>query len=126
MIWLTRILSVLLYIGKSHKIPLVYPQFQIENNAIFKFIPSIISIMSNNVEWKLVVPKQQREEVISSCHDPLVCSHFGFYKALRHIQFFYLWPKMIYDVFKYIRFCKMCQTQKMPNSQPLGLMGSQK
>lgn len=106
--------------------PMAYPQFKVENNFIFKFVPSKLSLKNNLPEWKFVVPKPQREEVMKSCHDQPLCSHFGFYKTLSRIQEHFYWPKMRKDVMQFIRACQVCGAQKMPNTARMGLMGREK
>lgn len=106
--------------------PSSYPQWKVENGLIYKLIPSKLFISSNNVEWKLVVPKSQRLLVMRESHNPPVCAHFGFYKTLSRIQQHYYWPRMRHDVLKFVRSCKVCQSQKLSNTYQLGLMGAEK
>lgn len=106
--------------------PSSYPQWKVENDLIYKLIPSKLFIKSNDVEWKLVVPKSQRSSVLSESHNPPVCAHFGFYKTLKRIQQQYYWPKMRHDILKFVRSCKICQSQKHSNTYQLGLMGAEK
>lgn len=103
-----------------------FPQWKVENDFVFKFIPSRLPVPSNLPEWKYLVPKPQRSDVISSCHDPPLAAHFGFYKTLNRVKELYYWPKMSSDIQRYIRGCKVCQSQKMPNTARMGLMGKEK
>lgn len=117
------------YVSLRNKIvknPDLYPQFKIENNCIFKYVPSKSPLPSNELEWKFVVPKSQRKQIIRSCHDPPQCAHFGFYKTLCRVQENYYFPKMRIDVLKFVKSCKICQAQKMSNSARMGLMGGEK
>lgn len=111
---------------KVSRNPELYPQWKVDNNLLFKYVPSKLPIQSNIKEWKFLVPKSQRAAVISSCHDPPTSSHFGFYKTSSRVQDNYYWPKMRRDILKYVRACKVCQSQKISNTSRMGLMGSEK
>lgn len=106
--------------------PNQYPQWKVEDNFVLKHFPSRMNMRTNIPEWKLLVPKPQRTEVIQACHDPPTSGHFGFYKTLNRIQEQYYWPGMRHDVLRYIRSCHVCGEQKMPNRSTMGLMGKEK
>ncbi|KAJ8928224.1 hypothetical protein NQ314_019231 [Rhamnusium bicolor] len=106
--------------------PKLYPQWKVENDLLFKYVPSKSPFQANIQEWKLLVPKPQRNAVISSCHDPPTSGHFGFFKTNSRVQDTYYWPKMRHDILKYVRTCKVCQSQKLANTARMGLMGSEK
>lgn len=106
--------------------PDLYPQWRVEDNLLFKYVSSKLPMETNAQEWKLLVPKSQRTAVIISCHDPPTCAHFGFYKTFSRVQENYYWPKMRQDILKYVRACKICQSQKIANTPRMGLMGSEK
>lgn len=103
-----------------------YPQWQVIEGFLYKHIASKIPLKCNVSEWKLVVPSSARKNVIRSCHDPPTASHLGFYKTLSRIRLNYYWPNMGRDVLKFVRNCKVCGSQKSPNCQRFGLMGSPK
>lgn len=106
--------------------PELYPQWKLLNGFVYKLVPSRVSVQTNLTEWKLLVPKNQRQQVIGSCHDPAVCAHFGFFKTFARVQEHYYWPKMRQDVMKYVRKCQVCASQKIANSPRMGLMGAEK
>lgn len=106
--------------------PESYPQWKVEGNLVYKFTPCNLPFKSNTKEWKLLVPKSQRQKTIQSCHDPPTCAHFGFYKTLSRIQENYYWPNMRHDVLKYVRSCKICGAQKVSSSGRMGLFGAEK
>lgn len=117
------------YIGMRTRVthyPQEYPQWKAENGVLYKLVPNQLPLKSNISDWKIVVPKTQRKEVINSCHDPPTSGHFGFYKTVARIQETYYWPKLRSDVLKYIRNCKICGSQKSPNTPRPGLMGNEK
>lgn len=103
-----------------------FNQWKVENDYIYKHIVSKLQMKTNIPEWKLVVPKPQRYDVIKACHDPPTSGHFGFYKTLNRVQQQYYWPHMRKDVLKYIRSCRGCGEQKMSNTQGMGRMGQEK
>jgi len=103
-----------------------FPQWKVENDFVYKFVPSKIPVPSNLPEWKFLVPKPQRSDVMKSSHEPPTSGHFGFYKTLARIQEYYYWPKMRQDILKFCRSCKICGAQKHPNTSPMGLMGKEK
>lgn len=106
--------------------PSSFPQWKLVNNVLFKYIPNNLPLRSNVCEWKTVLPKNSRPVIVEKCHDLPTSGHFGFYKTLSRVQEQFYWPKMRADVLKYVRVCKVCQSQKISNSSPLGTMGIQK
>lgn len=108
------------------KFPNKYPGWKVEDEIIFKYIPSNSPLTSNVVEWKTLIPKSQRKSVISLCHDSPICAHGGFQKTLTRIQDEYYWPKMRRDVMQYVRSCQVCNQQKSENKSRMGLMGNEK
>lgn len=103
-----------------------YPHWAIKDGYIYKYLPKNIPLKTNMSDWKLVVPLSQRKQIISQCHDIPTSGHFGFYKTIKKITENFYWPKMRKDVFKYIRNCDICHSQKMPNSAPMGFMGTER
>lgn len=103
-----------------------YPSWLVKDDLLYKHVPSKTSMKTNLSEWKLLVPKSQRKEVIKSLHDPPLSSHFGFYKTLGRVLELYYWPKMRRDILKYVRSCKTCASQKLSNTARIGHMGGEK
>jgi hypothetical protein len=60
------------------------------------------------------------------CHDHPTASHFGIFKTLSRVRENYYWPKMIKEVTKYIKSCRICGEQKPSFTGKLGLMGREK
>lgn len=111
---------------KITRSPEKFPQWKVENDLVYKFIPSDIPFATNSVEWKILVPKPQRLDVIKSCHDPPTAAHFGFFKTLHRVQEHYYWPKMRRDILRYVRSCHTCGAQKISNEARIGFMGKEK
>lgn len=103
-----------------------YPQWKINDDFLYKFIPDYLPAKSNLPEWKLVVPSPQVLEVIQKCHSPPTSGHFGFFKTFHRVQEYYYWPKMRRDILKFVKSCLVCGAQKSSNSTPMGLMGKEK
>lgn len=106
--------------------PSQFPQWKIENGTLYKFLPNKLPLITNLPEWKILMPKSQRNEVIRSCHDTVTSAHFGFYKTLARVQDLYYWPHMRRDILKYVKRCKVCNSQKASNLPRIGHMGEEK
>lgn len=111
---------------KIAKNPELYPKWKIENKIIYKLCSNYAPAPTNLSEWKLLVPKCQRTDVLKSCHEPPTCAHFGFYKTFSRVQELYYWPKMRQEALKFVRSCKMCGAQQSAQNSRQGLMGSEK
>lgn len=108
------------------KEPSRYPNWRVTDGYVYKHISCRIPLRSNINEWKILVPKCQRKQIISACHDPPTSGHFGYFKTLSRIQERYYWPKLRNDVLKYVKSCHICASQKISSDGKMGLMGSEK
>lgn len=68
-----------------------------------------------NSTWKLWIPNNLRQSVISRFHNPAIVAHGGMYKTLDIIRRHFYWPGMVVDVRNYIRDCEICKSTKHPN-----------
>lgn len=117
------------YLSLKEKIvnnPDDYAHFKVENDIIYKLGLSRSKVKTNINEWKILVPKYLRNNIISSCHDPPVAGHFGLFKTLGRIQENYYWPRMKQEVLRYVKACKTCSSQKLANNPRMGFMGAEK
>ncbi|KAH0816086.1 hypothetical protein GEV33_006706 [Tenebrio molitor] len=103
-----------------------YPQWKIEDDLIYKYIPARIPFEANVRERKLYVPAEQRQQVLLECHDHPTASHFGIFKTLSRVRDNYYWPKMIKQVTKYVKSWQTYGEQKPSFTGKLGLMGREK
>lgn len=103
-----------------------FPNFKVQDNKLFKFIPSKLPVKSNVPEWKLVVPTENRKEILNQCHDDPKSAHFGVSKTLARVCDLYYWPKMKKEIVRYVSNCNICDSQKSPNQSRPGLMGQYK
>lgn len=102
-----------------------FPQWRVENNLLYKYVRSDIPELSHEWDlWKLVVPKDHRHAILKDHHDDPRSGHLGSYKTYWRLHEKYAWPKMRYDVAKYVRSCPTCAQQKPEQKPPAGLMGT--
>lgn len=84
-----------------------YPQWKLRDNLLYKLVPSNIPVESNIPEWKIVVPKHQRQKIMKLCHETSTCGHLGSFKTFFRVKELYYWPKMRVDINKFIKQCKI-------------------
>jgi hypothetical protein len=89
--------------GRVQKTPEHYPQWKIEDNLLYKHAPLQVPLQTNFTEWKLLVPKEKCQEVISSCHDPPTDGHLGFMKTFARVAKNYYWSRMRRDILSYVK-----------------------
>ncbi|KAJ8912689.1 hypothetical protein NQ315_012243 [Exocentrus adspersus] len=106
--------------------PESYPDWKVENGVLLKHTPLDFDLRTNIVQWKLVIPKEQRMDVFKACHDDPQAAHLGIYKTLHRIRELYYWPRLLQDVRKYVRSCESCAAQKVNSTARPGLMGHPK
>lgn len=75
--------------------------------------------------WKLWIPKNLREQVLTRAHSSEICCHGGICKTLDLIRRSFYWPGMVRDVRKFIQNCEVCKTTKAPNFVTKPPMGKQ-
>lgn len=107
--------------SKIRKNPLNFPSFRISNDgSIYKHQGNNFS---NTTNWKLVIPKYKRKEILKTHHDnPLTGAHFGIFKTYHRIFAKYYWPGMKSDIIRYINKCRICCSQKPEQKLKAGQM----
>lgn len=113
-------------IDKVINFPDKYPDWKVEQGKLFKFIPNNHNVISNLIQWKLVVPKSRRLELFKECHDDPTSSHLGVFKTFSKLSEQYYWPKMRADVHRYVRRCDVCLQSKSAAFNHYGFMGKSK
>lgn len=103
-----------------------YPAWRVENNFLWRHIPSRTTIGDDASQWKRVVRKKDRLEIIRRCHDEPTSGHLGSYKTFSRVQMTFYWPKMRQDISKYVSRCSICQTTKSDQQRPAGMMGARR
>lgn len=106
--------------------PEKFSDWKVEDGKLYKHTPFNFGLNTNIFQWKLVIPKAQRLDVFKECHDDPKAAHLGIYKTLSRIRELYYWPRLLQDVQKYVRRCKICDAQKISSSARPGLMGQPK
>lgn len=103
--------------------PSDHPEFRIENGRLYKNcrIKNPLGVIEH--KWKLVVPREDREDLLRKYHNEPVAGHFGFFKTFNRLAEFCYWPKMRQDVKKWIKKCDVCKGCKAPNTTLAPSMG---
>ncbi|KAK9687873.1 Reverse transcriptase (RNA-dependent DNA polymerase) [Popillia japonica] len=104
--------------------PLKFPSWRVEDSKVYKFVHSReVADLQIPDEWKIVVPKFQRMEVLQACHDSPHAGHPGVFKTFnrvaQHSQHYY-WPKMKSDISRYVGRCTVCNENKPEQRKPAG------
>ena len=99
--------------------------WKVVNGDLYRYCsnPLINDIMEDLDAWKLVVPKDQVNRIISEVHENPESGHFGVEKTHFKARLRYYWPGMFKDISNFIRRCNTCQLVKSDQSGPKGLMG---
>lgn len=71
-------------------------------------------------EPQLVVPKDEREEILKFYHSDNTADHYGVQRTTQKIAARYYWPGMRRDISKYVKECIECQRYKATNLKPAG------
>lgn len=116
--WYTKLLQS---VGDN---PSKYPAFRIEGNRLYKFEEhEYPELADDECNWKEVVPKERRRELIRQNHDEPTSGHLGIFKTYHRLKQRYTWPKMKYDVSRYVRRCTTCIQSKPEQKAVPGRMG---
>lgn len=100
-----------------------YEQFKVVGNSLLKYCSRSRLNRSSNINWRVVLPKQERAEVLRSNHDDVLSAHGGFFKTSDRVKRKYYWPKMDEDIRNYVRNCEVCKATKPTNKVQKSPMG---
>uniref|UniRef100_A0A146LKA7 RNA-directed DNA polymerase n=1 Tax=Lygus hesperus TaxID=30085 RepID=A0A146LKA7_LYGHE len=100
--------------------PDAYPLWKTEGGLLYKFLADRDELVNT---WKLVVPKEQRNQLLDLNHATPSSGHFGVFKTLKRIAAEFYWPKMRRDVQSFVAKCSVCAAFKTPTTKPAGTMG---
>lgn len=114
--------------GKMLKVvqdtPLKFPSWRVISGRLFKHVKSDFPYLGHPSDnWKLVIPKAERQQKIREAHDPPLSGHCGIYKTFSRVASKFYWPKMRSDVATYVRNCYICAAFK-PSQQPVDGLAS--
>ena len=73
--------------------------------------------------WRLIVPAEYRDSVLSDAHCEATAGHLGVEKTYDKIAREYYWSGAWQDVHKFIKACQLCQQYKSSQTGPVGMMG---
>ncbi|XP_025269887.1 uncharacterized protein LOC105256474 [Camponotus floridanus] len=80
-------------------------------------------VVNDLEQWKLVLPKEARANVINEAHDVPQSGHLEVEKTYQRVATRYFWPRMFKEIANYVRHCDICQRTKVEQNVPMGLMG---
>lgn len=75
--------------------------------------------------WKLWIPKNLRQTLLSRFHCPSIAAHGGMNKTVELIRRNFYWPGLLTDVRSFVRDCEVCKVTKPPNMILKPEMGNQ-
>ena len=102
-----------------------FSNWKIRDNKLYHFRPDpiISSLVRDLNEWKLVLSDDDRIKILSEARDVPQSGHLGTEKTDKRIAIDYFWPGCFKDVVDYVRRCDVCQTCKVEQRTPTGMMG---
>lgn len=105
--------------------PKKFPAWKIENNSVYFYRPdpTVDNVIRNLNAWKLVVPDEERDQVLQNLHCEPQAGHLGVEKTYRRVAIAHYWPGLFQDVTKFVKQCGTCQRCKVEQRVPAGLMG---
>lgn len=105
--------------------PRKYASWKVIGQQIYKYVKNKYPELSDESEaWKKVIPKSLRPKILYECHDSTVSGHLGILKTYKRACLHYYWPKMKYDITKYVNKCTVCLASKPVQKKTCGLMRS--
>lgn len=99
-----------------------YSQYKIKNEMLYKHCSYNSHGLDQSI-WRLVVPKETRDEVLKQCHDDPLSAHGGRHKTIARVSQDFYWPKMYECVSRYVRNCQVCSATKSTNIVQRAPMG---
>lgn len=103
--------------------PLQFPAWREENGILYHYHKNIMSGLASKEEnWKRVIPRVERNDLLKQMHDDPTSGHLGVFKTYNRVLQKYYWPHMRADIARYVRNCKTCLANKVERKLPAGLM----
>lgn len=106
--------------------PKDFPNYQLKDGKLLKYVKNNIKTDCYNSEWKEVVNDEEKPKLMSRFHDDRTAGHMGVSKTAKRIKNNYFWPGIDADVRKYVRDCDICSANKVPNIFANPPMGKQR
>lgn len=88
--------------------------YMLHNGVLYKYT-------SDEEEAVLVIPSNERQEILNSFHNDATAGHYGIERTIARIASRFYWPKMRTDITQHIGNCIECQRYKATNLKPAGL-----
>lgn len=107
------------------KSPGQFPNLIIKDNSLYRRSKTVATL-TNEFSWKLVVPQESREKIISENHSEPTAGHLGIFKTYHRLALRFYWRGMYRDVAKFVGTCEKCLAYKAQNHTTLGEMGRPK
>lgn len=115
--WYTHMLK------KVQRNPFKYRIWKIHKNKLYKHIQiKYPALADSGQEWREVVPKFRRNDLLIEHHDKPTSGHLGIFKTFERLAQRFYWPKMKADIVRYINHCPVCLAHKPEQRKPAGLM----
>ena len=98
--------------------------FKIEDDKLYKYVPTQTEALDYVFDWKLCVPEELRENILREEHEKAL--HIGSEKLLHKLKKSYFWPSMAAAVRKFIERCGVCKESKPSTISQYPEMGKQR
>lgn len=103
--------------------PITYSNWKVLNNVLYKHVKGDYPDLRDQTDnWKQVIPKPGRKDILKLYHDEPTAGHLGIFKTFKRIAQMYYWPKLKADVTRYVSHCVICISHKPEQRKPAGLM----
>ncbi|KAG5873594.1 hypothetical protein JTB14_014407 [Gonioctena quinquepunctata] len=103
--------------------PLRFPTWRISDSKLYKYVQfKKIPGLDFHDDWKLVIPKNKRKDILLKCHDDPQAGHPGAFKTFKRVSEHFYWPKMKADISSHVKRCKVCCENKPEQRKPAGLL----
>uniref|UniRef100_A0A2N9EXV4 RNA-directed DNA polymerase n=1 Tax=Fagus sylvatica TaxID=28930 RepID=A0A2N9EXV4_FAGSY len=86
------------------------------SSPILQWVEAVCEAQLSTIEVPEIIQRVQDGEAFHSS------THEGFHKTFQRIRANFYWPKMREDVLAFIRECEICQTHKVEQLAPTGLL----
>lgn len=115
--WYSRMIT------NVHNNPLKFRDWRVQDGKLFKhFQPKYPALADDEQEWREVVPKNHRKELLNKYHDQPTSGHLGILKTFERLAQRFYWPKMKCDITRYVNRCSVCLAHKPEQKKPAGFM----
>ena len=99
-------------------------QYRIENGILYKSFSDKKTRLGYVSKWKIVVPEDQRRQVIDECHSPPTSGHGGYHKTKDRVQRTYFLPQLDAQIRAFVRDYETCKSSKHSNVIQRAPMGN--